>query len=263
MLNFIRNFLTFSFIEDCRLDHLEKSQENQVKYLCEILFTTNRPLTTEQETVSGEPFNLGTLIVPSRKILSACDSVGPTYMDLCTLAPHNDSKEKTDEFNASHSNNIGEKLERTNIGEKFFGYNQNVQTCSCVEEFILGQSFECKERGNALHDKAAFITWNSAYKKERAYCEFGRNVCNELALVSPNISTEKSPFEFHEDKCNIIGDSLQRVAQVHRTDIREKTFSQKAQFTDYQRNHTGVPPLECGKTLTPIQLLMYNREHMQ
>ncbi|XP_074186386.1 zinc finger protein 33A isoform X2 [Rhinolophus sinicus] len=69
-------------VEDCRLDHLEKSQENQVKYLCQILFTTNRPLTTEQETVSGEPFNLGTLIVPSRKILSTCDSVGHTNIDL-------------------------------------------------------------------------------------------------------------------------------------------------------------------------------------
>lgn len=111
-----------------------------------------------------------------------------------------------------------------------------------MDELTLGQSFECNECGNALHDKAIFITRKCAYTKEKSFHVFGGNLCTESTLVAPS-----SHCEFHEDKCHKIGDSLRKVAQVQRTNTREKTFGQKAQFTEYQRNHTEVQPLECRK----------------
>nr|KAF6488576.1 hypothetical protein HJG63_021281 [Rousettus aegyptiacus] len=44
-------FLNRSYPEDYQLDLLEKSQENQDKYFRQVLFTSNRTLTTEQEKV--------------------------------------------------------------------------------------------------------------------------------------------------------------------------------------------------------------------
>uniref|UniRef100_A0A671FR66 Uncharacterized protein n=1 Tax=Rhinolophus ferrumequinum TaxID=59479 RepID=A0A671FR66_RHIFE len=233
--------------KDWRLDHLEKTQKNQDKYLYQVLFTTNRPLTNEQEKVSGKPFNLGRYIVPSRKMLSADDTIGPTYLDFYQLAPHSYSRKMTNEFNASHSNT---RSERRNTGEKSFDYNQNLQTFNGVEELILGQCFECNECGNTLHDKAAFITWNSAYTKEASY-KLGRKLCDKSSLVvSVSFHTEKSQCEFHEDKCNKIGNNFERIAQLHRTDTTEKTFDQKARFREYQRSQTGMQPLECGKNMS-------------
>lgn len=94
-------FLTFSSLEDCQ--RFEKSQEVTDKYLCQVSFTTNRPLTAEQEKISGKPCNLHRDIVRSRKMISTCDSVGHTYLDLYPLASHNESEKKIDECNASHS----------------------------------------------------------------------------------------------------------------------------------------------------------------
>lgn len=91
-------FLNRSFSEDYQLDLLEKSQENQDRYFCQVLFTTNRTLTSEQEKVSGKSFNLGTDIFASRKIPAICDTLEPTYLDLYALAPHNYSKKKAYEF---------------------------------------------------------------------------------------------------------------------------------------------------------------------
>nr|XP_019573247.1 PREDICTED: LOW QUALITY PROTEIN: zinc finger protein 2 homolog [Rhinolophus sinicus] len=242
-------FLNGSYAEDYQRDLLENNQVNQDKYLYQVLINTNRPVTTEQEKVSGKPFNLGTDIVPSRKILSTCNTVRPTYFHLYPLAPHNDSENKTDEFNASHSNTVNE---RTNTGEKSLEYNQNVHSFinSCVDDLNLGQSFDYDEQGNALHDKASSITWKNGYTKERFYYKFGTKLFAESALVASPSSHTKSQCEFHEDQCNKIGNNFRMVAKLQRTDRRETTFAQKAHFREYQRNHTGGQPLECGKNLS-------------
>ncbi|XP_014651071.1 PREDICTED: zinc finger protein 782-like isoform X3 [Ceratotherium simum simum] len=259
-------FLNQSYREDCRLDLLERNQENQDQYFCQVLFSNHQTLTTEQEKVSGKPFNLGTDIFPSRKIPCKCDSVEPTYLDLYPLAPHNYSKKKADEFNASH---FSTRNERTNTGEKSFDYNQNLQGFSYVEELIqhqtfqtLGQSFEYSEHGSAFHDKAALITHKSAHTKERSY-KFGKNLHDNSALiVSPSIHTEKNHSDFNEDECNKTGNNFGRVTQLQRTDTGEKNFGQKAHFRKYQRIHTGVKPLEYGKSVSHISaIIVQQRTH--
>ncbi|XP_070105113.1 zinc finger protein 782-like isoform X1 [Equus przewalskii] len=258
-----------SYQEDRRLDLLEKSQENQDKYFCQVLFNNNKTLTTQQEKVSERPFNLGTDIFPSRKIPCKCDTVGPTYLNLYPLAPHNYSKKKADEFNASHFNT---RNERTNIGERSFDYSQNLQGFSYVEELTqhhtfqtLGQSFEYNEHGNAFHGKAAFITCKSAHTKARSYYKFGKNLCDKSAfIVSPSIHAEKNHSEFIEDECSKIGNNFNRVTQLQRTDTGEKTFGQKAHFREYQRTHTGVKPLEYGKNVSHNSaIIIQQRTHTQ
>lgn len=41
--------------------------------------------------------------------------------------------------------------------------------------------------------------------------------------------------------------SFRRVAQLQRTDTRQKPFDQKAHFREYQTTHTEGQTLECGK----------------
>lgn len=158
---FHKEFLTFSFLEDCQLGLLEKSQESQHKYFCQVLFNNKKTLTTEQDKISGKPVHRGIDIFPSRKMFSKCDTDVPTCLDLYLLTPYSYSTKEAYEFNASSFNTSNE---RTNSGEKYFDYHKDLQVFSHVEELIqdqtfqiLGQSFEHNEHDNAFHDKATSI----------------------------------------------------------------------------------------------------------
>lgn len=189
-------------------------------------------MTTKQEEVSGKPLNLDTDIFPSRKIPSKCDTVGPSYLDPYPLAPHNCSEKKSDDLNASHSSTRNEK----NTREKSFDHNQNLHTSRCVEKLTqhqtlqtLGQSSENSKCGNALHGKATFVTSNSTHSHKKS-SKSGRNLGDESALVSPSIFREESHCEFDEGKCNKIGKNFRRLAQIQRTDTREKNLQSKSTF---------------------------------
>lgn len=65
-------------------------------------------------------------------------------------------------------------------------------------------------------------------------------------IVSPSI-TQRRVTEFNEDECNKIGDKLNRVTQLLRTNTGAKTFSEKAHFRGCQRTPRGMRSLECGK----------------
>lgn len=133
------------------------------------------------------------------------------------MTPHNFSKKKSYAFNASCFN---ARNERTNTGEKSFDNNQNLQGFSDVEELTqhqifqtLQQSFENNKCGNVLHNQAAFISCNIAYTEH-----------DESPLDSSSIHTEKSYYEFNKDEYDKIGNNFNRVTQLQRTDIGEKTF---------------------------------------
>ncbi|XP_040306130.1 zinc finger protein 782-like isoform X1 [Herpailurus yagouaroundi] len=154
-------FVNRSYLEDCQLGLLEKSQESQHKYFCQVLFNNKKTLTTEQDKISGKPVHWGIDIFPSRKMLSKYDTDVPTCLDLYLLTPYSYSTKEAYEFNASSFNTSNE---RTNSGEKYFDYNKDLQVFSHVEELIqdqtfqiLGQSFEHNEHDNAFHDKATSI----------------------------------------------------------------------------------------------------------
>lgn len=83
---FHNEFLTFSFLVDYHLELLEKTQENNT-YFCQVLFTKYKTLTSDEDEVSGTPFNLGIDIFPSRKITSNCGTEGPTYLDSLFIGP--------------------------------------------------------------------------------------------------------------------------------------------------------------------------------
>ncbi|XP_040306132.1 zinc finger protein 782-like isoform X2 [Herpailurus yagouaroundi] len=157
----LENYSHLVSLEDCQLGLLEKSQESQHKYFCQVLFNNKKTLTTEQDKISGKPVHWGIDIFPSRKMLSKYDTDVPTCLDLYLLTPYSYSTKEAYEFNASSFNTSNE---RTNSGEKYFDYNKDLQVFSHVEELIqdqtfqiLGQSFEHNEHDNAFHDKATSI----------------------------------------------------------------------------------------------------------
>ncbi|KAM9641624.1 zinc finger protein 33B-like [Trichechus inunguis] len=254
------DFLNRSYQEDCQLDDwLEKSLENQDRHLWQVLLTTNKILTTEQEKISGKPCKQNVDTFTSRKMPCKCDITGPAYQSLIPLFPHCSSSRKKDyEFNA-HEKCLTVRHERTNTREKSLAYNQDVKVLSqeeaCVQHQTVqtfGQTFVNNENGKAFHEKPALITPKSAQIKLKSYTynKFGKNLC-ESTLVSDSIHTEeKSNYEFNENKFNKNGDNFIRITQFQRKDTGSKMSSKKSDLGGHQTTHTGMKPLECGKSFS-------------
>ncbi|XP_023576498.1 zinc finger protein 334 [Octodon degus] len=248
-----------------RATNLKESQENEDKYLRQVLFINNKTLIKDRSKTLRKIGDLATDPVPSRKRTHKCDLFGGSLKNVSELiiSNRNHVKKISDDFNGyeyldtkhEDTNHTWSKAQENDHNKK--SHHPNEDFIQYQQNSSLGQ-LQYSNYGKAVHRKTVFVTCEKAYTKEipPESNEHRQAFIRKLKLTSyPRTLEERKPQEFSKSGKSSCMKSQQAHQDIHMGEKHYednafgKSLSKKLNLTQYQRISPGEKPGKNNKSL--------------
>uniref|UniRef100_A0A286X8Q2 Zinc finger protein 33B n=1 Tax=Cavia porcellus TaxID=10141 RepID=A0A286X8Q2_CAVPO len=243
------------------------NQENEDKYLRQVLFIRNRTLMKDRSKTLGEMSNLATDPVPSRTRSYKCDSFGTSLKSVSELVISNRNHVRKTLDDSKGCESLDTKHENTHTRSKACKNDQKKKSHHPSEDFThyqnnssLGQFLGYNNCGRAFPRKTVFVTHERAHTREKPPEAFTR----KLKLTSyPRTLRERKPQESSKNGKPSWMKSKQAHENVHVRDkhYEDNTFgkslSKKSNLTQHQRICSGEKPGKYSKNGRSLKKLYH------